>query len=202
VNVAYQPRPASPSSPRYLCALRVGVYPDPVGALSFSFPPHLLALSTLFPNSHRITSFAHPRLLTPIESYSCKKQGGGVPLTSNRGRQAFCLCATHRNSRNSIPFMRLLHNSRTSPGGQSILSAHPGMRRPISASSIGICSSGKHSRKPFRMRSFKTLHLKSFGMCSYKKTGGGEPIGGVSQLEARERRKSRSREFWVNEAAR
>jgi hypothetical protein len=29
----------------------------------------------------RITFFAHPHPLTPIESYSCKKQGGGAPLT-------------------------------------------------------------------------------------------------------------------------
>jgi hypothetical protein len=28
-------------------------------------------------NSHRITSFAYPYPLTPIESYSCKKQGVG-----------------------------------------------------------------------------------------------------------------------------
>jgi hypothetical protein len=71
-----------------------------------------------FPNSHRITSFAHPHTLTPIESHLCKKQGGGVPLTPNRGRLASCLCATRRNPRNSIPFMRLLHNSRTPRGGE------------------------------------------------------------------------------------
>jgi hypothetical protein len=28
---------------------------------------------------HRITSFAYPHPLTPIESYSCKKQGEGAP---------------------------------------------------------------------------------------------------------------------------
>jgi hypothetical protein len=31
----------------------------------------------LISNSHRITFFAHPYTLTPIESYSCKKQGEG-----------------------------------------------------------------------------------------------------------------------------
>jgi hypothetical protein len=31
-------------------------------------------------NSHRITSFADPHPLTPIESYPCKKQGEGSPL--------------------------------------------------------------------------------------------------------------------------
>jgi len=32
-----------------------------------------------FPNSHRITSFAYPHPLTPIESYLCKKRGRGYP---------------------------------------------------------------------------------------------------------------------------
>ncbi len=70
-----------------------------------------------FPNSHRITSFAHPHRLTPIESHLCKKQGGGGPPYPNRGRLVSCRCATRRNPRNTIPFMRLLHNSRTSRGG-------------------------------------------------------------------------------------
>ena len=68
------------------------------------------------PNSHRITFFAHPHPLTSIESYSCKKQGGGVPLTPSRERQDSCLCATRRNPRNSNTFMGLLHNSRTPRG--------------------------------------------------------------------------------------
>jgi len=38
-----------------------------------------------FPNSHRITSFAHPHTLTPIESHLCKKQGGGGPLIRTVG---------------------------------------------------------------------------------------------------------------------
>jgi hypothetical protein len=77
-------------------------------------------LPSLSPNSHRITSFAHPHPITPIESYSCKKQGGGVPLTPSRERQASCLCATRRNPRNSNPYMGLLHNSPTPPGGRYI----------------------------------------------------------------------------------
>jgi hypothetical protein len=68
-----------------------------------------------FANSNRITSFAHPHPLTPIESHLCKKTGGGVTLTKSRERRASCLCATRRNSRNSIPFIALLYNSRT-PG--------------------------------------------------------------------------------------
>jgi hypothetical protein len=67
-------------------------------------------------NSHRITSFAYPHPLTPIESYSCKKQGEGVPLAPSRRRGTSYLCVTHRNPRNPNFFMRLLHNSRTARG--------------------------------------------------------------------------------------
>ena len=35
-------------------------------------------------NSHRITSFAYPHPLTPIESHSCKKQGGGGYFVGSR----------------------------------------------------------------------------------------------------------------------
>ncbi len=65
-------------------------------------------------NSHRITSFAYPHPLTPIESYSCKKQGEGVPMAS---RLFPCDLATRRNVRNSTLFMSLLHNSRTPRAG-------------------------------------------------------------------------------------
>ncbi len=67
-------------------------------------------------NSHRITSFADPHPLNPIESYSCKKQGEGVPLTPSRRRGTSYLCATRRNPRNFNLFMGLLHNSRTPRG--------------------------------------------------------------------------------------
>jgi hypothetical protein len=71
-------------------------------------------------NSHRITSFAHPHPLTPIESHLCKKQGGGVPPTPNRRQRASSPCATRRNVPNSIPFIGLLDNLRTPRvGGRS-----------------------------------------------------------------------------------
>jgi hypothetical protein len=38
---------------------------------------------------------------------------------------------------------------------------------------LGILIYEKHARKPFRMRSFKTQHLKPFRMSSYRKTGVG-----------------------------
>jgi hypothetical protein len=69
------------------------------------------------PNSHRITSFAYPHPLTPIESHLCKKQGEGVPLTPSRRRGTSYLCATRRNPRNSNLFMGLVHNSRIPRGG-------------------------------------------------------------------------------------
>ncbi len=68
-------------------------------------------------NSHRITSFAHPYPLTPIESYSCKKQGGGVPIASRLFPSDL---ATRRNAGNSNPFKGLLHNLRTLRVGGAI----------------------------------------------------------------------------------
>ena len=109
---------------------------------STASPERSRRVNCFHPNSHRITSFAHPHPLTPIESNSCKKQGGGVPLTPNLGRRASSPCATRRNSRNSIPFIALLHNLRTPPGGGSILSTHPDACRPISAN-------------PFRIHAYK-----------------------------------------------
>jgi hypothetical protein len=147
VKTHLQPRPCR----------RVGVHPERLGSFSspdlcpFNF--RLLALFTLrsegrnegsvvegstvdrtslcpFHNSHRITSFAYPHPLTPIESYSCKKQGEGVPLTPSRRRGTSYLCVTHRNPRNPNFFMRLLHNSRTARGWgatthHSLLTVHP-----------------------------------------------------------------------------
>jgi len=78
-----------------------------------------------FPNSHRIIFFAHPHPLTSIESYSCKKQGRGVPLTPSRERRPSCLCATRKNPSNSSLLMRLLHNSRTPRGwGSTSITRH------------------------------------------------------------------------------
>jgi len=45
-------------------------------------------------NSHRITSFAHPYPLTPIESYSCKKQGEWSPLPQAGGEGPH-ICTQH-----------------------------------------------------------------------------------------------------------
>ncbi len=58
----------------------------------------------------RITSFAYPRHLTPIESYSCEKQGGGVP-SSSLPRDFYTSFITHSNVRNPIIVMHLLHGS-------------------------------------------------------------------------------------------
>jgi hypothetical protein len=45
-------------------------------------------------NSHRITSFADPHPLTPIESYLCKKHGEGSPLPQVGGEGPH-ICAQH-----------------------------------------------------------------------------------------------------------
>jgi hypothetical protein len=45
------------------------------------------------PNSHRITSFAHPHPLTPVESNLCKKQGAGGPYPPSGGTDWMTLSA-------------------------------------------------------------------------------------------------------------
>jgi hypothetical protein len=76
-------------------------------------------------NSHRIIFFAHPHPLTPIESYSCKKQGGGGAHPDRFATSLLhCLITsapTRRNPSNSNPFMGLLHNSQTPRGRESYL---------------------------------------------------------------------------------
>ncbi len=52
----------------------------------------------LFANSHRIIFFAHPHPLTPIESYSCKKRGGGVPYPELRATGLMSLRDTQESS--------------------------------------------------------------------------------------------------------
>ena len=71
----------------------------------------------LIPNSHRITSFAHPHPLTPIESHLCKKHGEGVSTVSLLFPRDL---ATRRSARNFNLFMGLLHNSRTHRGLPSL----------------------------------------------------------------------------------
>jgi hypothetical protein len=66
---------------RALRALCVSAFSS-LGICPFNFKLSPVNRTSLRPflNSHRIISFAYPRLLTPIESYSCKKQGEGSPL--------------------------------------------------------------------------------------------------------------------------
>jgi hypothetical protein len=71
----------------------------------------------LISNSHRITSFAYPHPLTPIESHLCKKTGGGVPTVS---RPFPCDLAARRNADNFNLFMGLLHNSRIPRAGDYV----------------------------------------------------------------------------------
>ena len=120
-----RPRRPAMSAPAFssseLCALCVS---------AFSSLPSLCSGGSSDPSSSpipdsfdatipfRTTSFADPHHLTPIESHLSKKQGGGggrcqrfpptqtLPLFSTASEHA-----THRNVRNSTPFMRLRHSS-------------------------------------------------------------------------------------------
>jgi hypothetical protein len=72
-TLSAKPLPVPSSSD--LCGLCASVSSSP------DLCPFNFKLSTVnyVPNSHRITSFAYPHPLTPIESNLCKKQGEGVP---------------------------------------------------------------------------------------------------------------------------
>lgn len=67
-----RPRPADRVHPEWLPAFsspNLSPFNFKRSAVDRTFP-------SLSPNSHRITTFAYPYPLTPIESHSCKKQGG------------------------------------------------------------------------------------------------------------------------------
>jgi hypothetical protein len=78
----------------------------------------------------RITSFAYPHHLTPIESHLCKKQGRGWGprhLHSTQCLPSFSTPSKHptrRNARISTLFMRLLHSSLDTRGGSLLLTRH------------------------------------------------------------------------------
>ena len=74
-------------------------------------------------NSHRITSFAYPRPLTPIESYLCKKQGRGSPplpaaffIYQSCQRTGTPVYPEPWASGKPFPLMGLLHDSLDTPG--------------------------------------------------------------------------------------
>jgi hypothetical protein len=119
--------PPLPPSPLSFSALSVnGACRDPVGVLRKTrsltqtdppapfVPPRHPSLAAI---PFRITFFAHPHRLTPIESYSCKKQGrgwGAQPFHSTQPLPLFSTASkhpTHSNARNSHLFIRLLHVS-------------------------------------------------------------------------------------------
>ena len=123
-------------SPLSFSALSVnGACPDPVGVLrktrsltqidpSAPLLSHRHSPDAAIP--FRITSFAHPHHLTPIESYSCKKQGRGWGIQRFHPAQPLPLFSTtsrhpaHSTAHMSTLFMRLLHGSLdTRSGGRS-----------------------------------------------------------------------------------
>jgi hypothetical protein len=123
-------------SPLSFSALSVnGACPDPVGVLrktrsltqidpSAPLLSHRHSPDAAIP--FRITSFAHPHHLTPIESYSCKKQGRGWGIQRFNPAQPLPLFSTtsrhpaHSTAHMSTLFMRLLHGSLdTRSGGRS-----------------------------------------------------------------------------------
>ena len=115
-------------SPLSFSALSVnGACPDPVGVLrktrsltqidpSAPLLSHRHSPDAAIP--FRITSFADPHHLTPIESHLCKKWGRGWGIQRFHHTQALPLSSTaskhpaaHSNARISTLFTRLLHSS-------------------------------------------------------------------------------------------
>jgi hypothetical protein len=125
--------PALPSRAFSFSALSVNsACPKPLGvlrrtrSLTHINPPAPLPSPRHSPTAaipFRITFFAYPYHVTPIESDSCKKQGRGWGIQGHSPTQALLLISTaskhptHSNSRNSIPLMRLLHSFLDTPGG-------------------------------------------------------------------------------------
>jgi hypothetical protein len=126
------------------------------------------------PSARPVGSVAAPRFLSCFAlPFSCK---GSQKLTLLFSHSSALLEEEHSaNSFGSSGFRTLLQNTGGVPtpffSFLPLLTTH----NSLFTNSFRICSSAKHARKPFRMRSFKTRHLKSFRMCSYKKTGGGGP---------------------------
>src|SRR5271155_78061 len=110
--------PSLPASPLFFSALSVNSALRNTRSLTQTDPPTPFApplRSSIAIIPFRITSFAHPHHLTPIESYSCKKQGRGV--VSSASTQPLPLFSTpskhptHSNAHISTLFMRLLNTS-------------------------------------------------------------------------------------------
>jgi hypothetical protein len=111
------------------------------------------------------------------------------------------LLRTRSNTRNSNPFMTLLHDSLDTPGGGLVRAALPSfapsgdeilldfrfltpiLEQPPTAIPFKIRTYTKHTRIPFRFRTSKTQHLKSFRIRTYRKTGEGAlRLGWISDL--------------------
>jgi len=82
-------------------------------------------------NSHRIIFFAHPYPLTPIESYSCKKQGGGV---GSRSRAVSFRVTSRHAGTLATPIPSRVY---------FITSVHPG-----GPSAVLLCVTSAHSAPP------------------------------------------------------
>jgi hypothetical protein len=155
--------PAFPSSPLSFSALSVNSVLRKTRSLTHIDPLELPpsprhSSASVIP--FRITSFADPHPLTPIESHLCKKQGRGWGIKGPNPTQPlphFPTTSKHptrSNARNSITFMPLLHNLRTPPGGgtptlcHSEPSAEPAFSVPCLVTSLPPYFSTSHFHGP------------------------------------------------------
>ena len=164
--------------------------------LSHLFPPHhpphcLPAYPEPRRERNEVSAFLHTFLSMP-SSHAAQAVHPFSTAT---------LLRTRRNTHNSNPLMRSLHNSRIPRVGGSVRAAFPSFSRrhgrvsvvlrglayslerltsslgqPLIASiSFRIRTHAKHVRNPFRIRTSKTQHLKSFRIRTYRKNRGGVP---------------------------
>jgi hypothetical protein len=146
--------PSLPSSPLSFSALSVNSVLRKARSLTHIDPPaplHFPCHSPIIAIPFRITSFAHPHHLTPIESHSCKKQGSGWGIKSPSPTQPLPLFPTAARLRarsatcNSNRFICLLHGSLDTPGVGSASNKSPQSPLPLFARSQYARPSTNHA---------------------------------------------------------
>jgi hypothetical protein len=138
-------------------------------------------------NAFRITFFARPHHLIPIESYSCKKQGRGWRAIVNFFVAQTSVCALLRQSALEMSAANDPLESTNFAVGQIIshgspfTASAPFLPRVTShqsktTKSCRIRTYAKRTRNSCRIRTSKTQDLKPFRMNTYRKTGEGERV--------------------------
>jgi hypothetical protein len=150
-------------------------------------------------NPFRITFFAHPHHLIPIESYSCKKQGRGWRAIVNFFVAQTSVCALlrqpalERSAANDPQESTNLAAGQITSHGSPLLASASSLppvtsHQSQTTKSCRIRTSAKRACNSRRIRTSKTQYLKPCRMNTYEKTGRGERVsipGCIVAYEAR-----------------